>query len=261
MVVAPAFAPPVEPASDAPGHSRADERLAALRELGEIGMVLARGVKRQALALEAAAEAALDDAPAPPRSASELTLDFARVARAVQRSLALEARLEDEREGGAKARAEAAAERASAQEEERLARKRREVKEIVKRGIAAEIAEFDDDDLTPGFCHQRAKSLRSQCDDWLEDEGNEDLDALPVGEIVGLVCEDLGIAFDPDLWREAAPAAPARLSDPTPSSGSVARLGMDSRDQPGQDDEDELQDERAAARDKGGGDPVPPRPP
>jgi hypothetical protein len=272
MVVANALTPPVKPASDAPGQDRCDERLAVLRELREIGMVLARGVKREALALEAAAEAEAPpaEAAAPARSASELSLDFARVSRATQRGLALEARFEAERESGAKARADAAAEHAAAQEQARLERKRLAVKDIVKRGIAADIAGSDDDDLSHNFWHSHAKYLRGKCERWLKQEEDEDLDALPVGEIVGLVCEDLGIAFDPELWREAP--ATAHAADRAPSScagwsrvstsASGAQSGVGGRDGPGQDDEEgERQSEPVTMNGKGARGAVPPRPP
>jgi hypothetical protein len=75
-------------------RARAEERLAMLRELSEIGMQAARALgRRMAETLEApAADAPAADAASPP--GPDLTPQLSRVARMVRMTLALEARLE-----------------------------------------------------------------------------------------------------------------------------------------------------------------------
>jgi hypothetical protein len=90
---------PAPTAPPDPRRQRAEERLAMLRRLSEIGMLAAEALgRRMAETLEAPAEEApaANPAAADPASppAADLPRQFYRVARAVQMGLALEARLE-----------------------------------------------------------------------------------------------------------------------------------------------------------------------
>jgi hypothetical protein len=169
--------PTTEPPSDLPQDARAQQRLEMLRELAEIGMTLARGVERQAQAPEA----------------GDLGLVFARIARAVRQTLALEARLEGELQVRARKAAfereqdAASAARAPVRERARIVRR------AVKRAIEAEA---DDDE---------AEQLIEDLDERLCDrEDDEDFLDRPVGELVALICKDLGVTPDLSLWEDEA---------------------------------------------------------
>ena len=91
-------APPESVPADAPDPriARAEQRLAMLRELAELGMALTRELTRRAMAAPEAPEAAPDATPAsrhPPRH--DPADSFARLSRAVRLTLALEATVED----------------------------------------------------------------------------------------------------------------------------------------------------------------------
>ena len=92
-------APPESATADAPDPriARAEQRLAMLRELAELGMALTRELTRRAMAAPETPEAAPDATPAsrhPPRH--DPADSFARLSRAVRLTLALEATVEEQ---------------------------------------------------------------------------------------------------------------------------------------------------------------------
>jgi hypothetical protein len=154
-----------------PAVARTERHLRMLAELGEIGMDLAREVRRQAL--DRTGEA-------PP--AADLALTFSRIARAVRQTVALEAKL-----------AEGPSERArlSVADRWRSARRKRQVKEIVAAVIDDEAGEYDVDGL-----HEQ---LQERLDD-----GDEEADFAdrPIGELVARICRDLGVTPDWSLFED-----------------------------------------------------------
>jgi len=148
-----------------------------LRELAEIGMRLARRVARQAEEADA----------------GDAGLVFSRIARAVRQTLALEARLEGEL---AVLTRKAAVEREQAAERAARAPVRERVR-IVRRAVARAIeADADEDDVEQLF-DDLGERL---CDR----EDDADFLDRPVGELVALICKDLGVAADPSLWEDEA---------------------------------------------------------
>ena len=97
-----------------PAAARTERHLHMLAELAEIGMDLAREVRRQALDTS-------EDAP----SAADLALTFSRIARAVRQTVALESRLAEPPQPRHAERA------LSVSDRWRSARRRRQVGEIV----------------------------------------------------------------------------------------------------------------------------------
>jgi len=160
---------------------------AALQELAEIGMDLARALRRQVV------EAAAVDggAPAVPAAGGgDPALAFSRLARAVRLTLALEARVA---EVGRAAEAERAARRADRRIRGLIIKD--EVQAIAREAIEAagreRGAEVD------------VERLLADLDERLEDTDEADGFAdLPVGALVARICRDLGVAFDADAWDE-----------------------------------------------------------
>jgi hypothetical protein len=155
---------------------RTERQLRTLQELAEIGMDLARDVRRQAL------EPTADEAA---RSA-DLGLIFSRIARAVRQTLALEARLAEDRGKLAERPALGVSDRW------RSARRKRQVKGIVGDVIDAEA----DSDF-------EARRLYRERDERLED-GDEEADFadLPIGELVARICRDLDVDVDWSLFED-----------------------------------------------------------
>ena len=177
-----------QPACEAPdpAAARTERHMHMLAELAEIGMDLAREVRRQALD---------QSAEAPP--AAELALTFSRIARAVRQTVALEAKLAEPAQPGHAERAPL-----SVSDRWRSARRKRQVGEIVGEIIESEAAsEFDADDLT--------SDLRERLAD-----GDEEADFAdrPIGELVARICADLGVTpdwslFEDEDWAIAAKSA------------------------------------------------------
>jgi hypothetical protein len=158
-------------------------------ELGELGMRLARAVTEQAV--ETAAE--------PDR---DLGLVFSRIARAVRQTIALEAKLADDRR---KAEAETAEWRAT-ETRRRAADRKTKVRLLVERVLNAEAEESDAENLF----YDLGERLETDYDD-------ADFADRPIGELVQRICKDLGVALDLSIWQdedwaieEAARLSPAK---------------------------------------------------
>ncbi len=174
-----------------PAAARTERHLRLLAELAEIGMDLAREVRRQALD---------QDGEAPP--AADLALTFSRIARAVRQTVALEAKLAEEAQAG---RSERPA--LSVSDRWRSARRKRQVREIVGEIIEAE----SDGDF-------EADRLLSERDERLDD-GDEEADFAdrPIGELVARICRDLGITPDWSLFEDEDWAIEVNRLSPEPS--------------------------------------------
>jgi hypothetical protein len=165
----------VQPVSETPdlAKARIERHLGLLAELAEIGMDLAREVRRQAL----------DQTDAAP-PAAELALTFSRIARAVRQTVALESKLAEETPSGLAVRPAL-----DVSDRWRSARRKRQVKVIVGRVLEAESnSDFE------------ANRLFKERDERLND-GDEEADFAdcPIGELVARICRDLGV--NPD-WSQ-----------------------------------------------------------
>ena len=147
-----------------------------LHELVEIGARLARAIDRQAAAAPGAApEPAPAQAPQP-----DPTIAFDRIARTLRRTIALARKLSDPAQPGPTERAAA-----DAQQRRRAARKQiiREVEDTIHREAHGPEAQ------------ERAESLHAELYERLDTlDLDDDLDTLPIADIVAAIRRDLGIA-------------------------------------------------------------------
>jgi hypothetical protein len=180
---------------DAAVGERGERRLAMLGELAEIGMGLARDLGRRVA--ERAAGGDADGAP----EAAEAALAYARIARAVRLTLALEAKFEaDLKALDAEGRAAAAAARAEADD-------RRATASL--RGLARKYEALDglceaiDEQVGEGAGAEReAEALKERLVERLNEFRDIEFADAPLAELVAGICRDLGVAFDPELWAE-----------------------------------------------------------
>jgi hypothetical protein len=163
-----------------------------LRELADIGMEMARALQSE---VRARAEAE-EEAGEAPKSVAELGLAFSRVSRAVRQTLALEARLEDDRL--ARERAAEAAEDAQSQSNSEMSERAAKVKAKLMQ-----------------LLHPDRERDHRWDDDWFEDLNDDPDDERgegfvsdrPAADVVAGVCGDLGIEPDLRLWAEDDGAA------------------------------------------------------
>ncbi len=180
---------------------RTERHLRMLAELAEIGMALARKVGRQALD-EAGAAAERDGGSGPGGTGPGGTgpggdpgLVFARIARAVRQTVALEARLDAEAQALEQQRATARASREAAQRA-RIQQQKERVKRLVEDAISG--ASDREADLAD------AETLRLDLDERLEDPDVEaELGWRPIGAIFAGICQDLGIKADLSGFTDA----------------------------------------------------------
>jgi hypothetical protein len=195
----------------------ADEHVRMLRELAELGMELARAMARQALAQAEAGAPGEPAAGGPGRG--DPGLAFARVARAVRLTLALEART---REGSIARRAPVASEAegpaagAAARIRALLAPMVYGPREAEVRRIAQDIIEAEGGD--------RAEALMAELHERLDDhEGYAEPDR-PMGESLARICRDLGLTPDWSRWADQDWAAEAAAAN-GPGSPRAAGTG------------------------------------
>ncbi len=187
--------------SNLPPQRALDERTAhqtaALAELAEIGMGLARLVQRQAQVLEQDADARTPEEMA--QAVETLTRTFDRASRAVRLTFALEARLA---EGPTPRRDDAGPDLlARWRDEAREGRRQRKAKvgEIVGAIVRQESSACIHDAM---FDRLRTR---------LDREGDEaDFTWRPLGEMVARICRDLKLTPDWNLWGQDWAAEAAR---------------------------------------------------
>jgi hypothetical protein len=158
-----------------PAPTSAQLRHAMLQELAEIGMELARDLR--------------DQQKIEPRPDAGLV--YARIARAVRQTLALQARLE------AEAKVETV----------RTVRANADGKKAQVSHIITDLIE-DDDDAGDAETVERLTSLYEH----LADADDADFADKSIPEIVAQVCHDLGVPFDPERWDPPASAYLPRVA-------------------------------------------------
>jgi hypothetical protein len=161
-----------------------------LAELSELGLALARDLQASALAADDVA------------TKSELGRTFHHVARSVRQTLALEARLERDRQrAGREDRAEAEHHRTAHAE-----RRKAQVKIAVKRCVRYEHAGFD------------AENLLGELDERLEEDALHDLFAGEddIDVHIARLCEELGVP-PPGCDAESAAAEATSTASHSPS--------------------------------------------
>jgi hypothetical protein len=168
-----------------PAEARAQHRFVVLRELTDLGMGIARDVRRQA------AEPAAPGAPP-----VDFGLQFARIARAVRQTVALEARLDEER----RVRREAAEAERLLETRLRGQRRKNQVGNIIEHMLDSE-SESDAERLSDSL-HER-----------LADIDDCDFADRPLGEIVAAICKGLGVTIDWALWEDQPWAAEAMAAE------------------------------------------------
>jgi hypothetical protein len=165
---------------------RAAWRLRLLEELAEIEMRRLRSLARQASAEAAAAEDPAVEPAGAPAQGSDLA--HARVARSLRQTLALHAKLDEDRESQEKRRA---AEAATAAERERRGRRKRVVKRVVEQVIALEATDqFHAEDLLADLYKR------------LEDPDDSAFGDRPIPLIIAGIAKDLPIFFPRHHWAD-----------------------------------------------------------
>jgi hypothetical protein len=177
-----------------PAILRAERRLRLLEELAEIGMDLARTLRREALAVADPAESAAPETSATNDPAGA----FVRLSRAIRLTLALEARTDEALRA---LRAGVVTER----ETRRLEAGRRAAADVAARrkthrervqSLVMEAAEREIEDGEALFGVFAALEERLE-----EDEAYQDLERLPWRETVERLCADLQLTPDWSRWE------------------------------------------------------------
>ena len=170
-----------------PREARAERRVVALETLARIGMDLAEALGRRVAAAVDAGEV-IDGAA--------VALEYARLARAVRQTLALEARMDEGRDAlGQRLDGERkdAAARTAAIRRARYGITARLAHAAVSQAIEIETLQ-DPDEV-------RAERLDERLLDDLEDPDEMDAIAdLPVSAVIARICADLGVPVDWSLW-------------------------------------------------------------
>jgi hypothetical protein len=203
-----------------PAVLRAERRLRMLEKLAQLEMELAEALQRQAIAAANPVEPARPDdaaASAPgaaPQTAGDLSAGFARIARSLRLTLALQARAEEQLRAllaGEAAKVEVrrveASRREAQQARARSDRHRNEVERLV---LEAAEREVEDLEALDGVL----KALEERLAD---DEAYRDLDRMPLREVVERLCADLELTpdwsrWEGEGWTPEAPFSRARFS-------------------------------------------------
>ena len=199
--IAPDPAPAPEPAT-APARALIEGQMAMLTRLAQVGMELVEAVGREA-----------KTAPV------EAGLAFARVARAVRMTIALQSRLA--KDLAALDRADHMAEKA------RTTRRRIRLSQLVEDAARAKIAAqreagarfWADEDAIEDEIEQ----LSSEAYERLIDAQDEDFSGRPLGEAATEICKDLGLSPGWTARLLAAVQPPEPLTSPTPPGPGEAR--------------------------------------
>ena len=198
--VTPAPPPPAGPGTDASAPARAliERQLAMLARLAEIGMEIAEAAGRQATSAMADCDGA--------GTMRDPALVYARTARAVRLTIALQSRLVDDL---------AALDRAAdLAETERKTARRTRLRRLVERAVEAE----------HGTNRDEIERLSWEAREHLgEADLDADLEGLSVAEVVARICHDLGLP--PERTARILAAAGPLGGPPGPSSPDARSAG------------------------------------
>jgi hypothetical protein len=217
----------VDPAlAEAAGEPRAVivRQLQVLGELAELGLDIARAIARQAASQapgEAPAETPPETTRAPQVVKGDVSLAYARVARAVRLTIALQSRLLQDLQA-----LDEVVERHLNGGRSNAARERKaRVRRILDRVIDAEVGDAAEGDRLAGEVRERLEN----------DDIYGDVLARPVGEIVAMICRDLGLSPDwirlaEEAWAQdeiaggqaGSPFIPPRWRQPNPLGHDAA---------------------------------------
>jgi hypothetical protein len=217
----------IDPAlAEAAGEPRAVivRQLQVLGELAELGLDIARAIARQAATEapgEAPAEMPGETTRAPQVVKGDVSLAYARVARAVRLTIALQSRLLQDLRA-----LDEVAERHLHGGRSNTARERKaRVRRILDRVIDAEVGDAAEGDRLAGEVRERLEN----------DDIYGDVLARPVGEIVAMICRDLGLSPDwvrlaEEAWAQdeiaggqaGSPFIPPRWRQPNPLGHDAA---------------------------------------
>jgi hypothetical protein len=164
-------------------------QLQVLGELAELGLDLARAIARPATA-ETTPDAPPETPTAPHAAKGDVCLAFARAARAVRLTIALQSRLI----GELRALDEVADRHRTAGPIIAARERKARVQRIVERVLEAEIGDANE-------YHRLAAEARERLE---HDEIYGDVLTRPVGELIALICRDLGLSPD---WSRLAQEA------------------------------------------------------
>jgi hypothetical protein len=183
------------PAANATARELIDAQLPMLTRLAEIGMEIAEAAGRRAVAQAEGATAE--------ERGSDPALAYARAARAVRLTLALQSRLVAELAALDQAQAKARAVEAG--------RRRDRVHARVEQAIEAERADADHDEI---------EHLSSAAWERLTETDDAELLDLPMDEVVALICRDLGLSPGwAEAFAEGGLAGAEHLPPPAAPSG------------------------------------------
>jgi hypothetical protein len=216
-----------------PAEARADERMAVLREMAQIGLRIARNLEREVEAAVSAPPAAAEakgsaqaQAQAQARRADEVARAFAQVARAVSLAVALQEKIEQDRDRRPLEaetlllKRRALAVRTADQESESRVTRRR----ALVAGAVEQVIEADPAARSP----QRAADLRTRLDRLLACEA-ADFDVFlhrPAGVIVAHICRELGLEPDWTLWDAPWAAQAQRAAAAAPPGARASSSGL-----------------------------------
>ena len=217
---APLPAPTAPPT--APARALIEAQLGMLTRLAQIGMEIAEAAGQEARAAAATATAAPEEGAAPAREhRRDPGLAFARVARAVRMTIALQSRLL--KDLADLDRAEASAERD--RKFDRRLRLNRLVGRAVEEGALARRDDgggSDDSDWDEDTFEDEVEQLASEACERLTEAEDGDLWGRSFDEVVAGVCKDLGLSPDWCARLRAAVVAPADDSGDAPGGGLAA---------------------------------------
>ena len=177
---------------------RAALRLKQVQEITAVGMTLLRDVGERVAAAATAPTGEKAEGEGPPADAAG---DFAKISRALRLTLDLEARFDEALRALQAGKAVALKERRESRlrrdaDAERERREARREKVIAQVSIAIAIARESESEAGDS---ERSEALEERLD---KDEAYGELIDRPLREVVGQLCADIGLAFDPAGWRE-----------------------------------------------------------
>jgi hypothetical protein len=178
--------PPTDVAPADPAQDRVARHGKVLEELAEIGLDLARALRRQVTEADT------------PADAGQVAPAFSRIARAVRLALALEDRLAEDHAARVREAEDERAERAAEQERARIKlRHDAAVNRAVVRKMVEETVEAETDEGG-----RESEPLLAALSEKLDELDEADFVQLPVDAIVMRICKDLGVTYDPALWDD-----------------------------------------------------------